>query len=61
MRFADVLQLAWTGLRQNKLRSGLTSIGVTVGVFELDGGSLVASLQPFEGQSSADAWISSIL
>ncbi|RMG14588.1 MAG: ABC transporter permease [Planctomycetota bacterium] len=33
MRTADVVQLAWTGLRQHKLRSALTALGVTVGVF----------------------------
>jgi putative ABC transport system permease protein len=35
MRRLDVLQLALTGLRQNKVRSGLTAVGVTVGVFAL--------------------------
>ncbi len=35
MRNVDVLQLALTGLRRNKVRSGLTAIGVTVGVFAL--------------------------
>jgi ABC-type antimicrobial peptide transport system permease subunit len=35
VRSVDVLQLAVTGLRQNKMRTGLTTVGVTVGVFAL--------------------------
>ncbi len=35
MRFPDLVQLSWTSLRQNKLRSSLTVVGVTVGVFAL--------------------------
>lgn len=35
MTFTEQLQLALVGVRRNKLRSGLTAIGVTVGVFAL--------------------------
>jgi ABC-type lipoprotein release transport system permease subunit len=35
VRSIDVLQLALTGLSQNKMRTGLTAVGVTVGVFAL--------------------------
>lgn len=35
MRAADVIDLAWTGLKRNRLRSTLTALGVTVGVFAL--------------------------
>ena len=35
MRAADVIDLAWTGLKRNRLRSSLTALGVTVGVFAL--------------------------
>ncbi len=33
---------------------------ITIGVYELDGGTLVASLNPFEGKSSSDHWVSSM-
>jgi WD40 repeat protein len=33
---------------------------VTIGIYELDGGRLIASLNPFEGTSSSDAWVSSM-
>ena len=35
MRAVDLIDLAWTGLRRNRLRTSLTSLGVTVGVFAL--------------------------
>jgi WD40 repeat protein len=31
-----------------------------IGVYELDGGTLVASLDPFGGKASSDAWVSSL-
>ncbi len=32
----------------------------SVGVYELDGGTLIAELNPFEGRSSSDSWVSSM-
>lgn len=50
MRALDLVDLAWTGLKRNRLRSSLTSLGVTVGVFALTtivaiGGGLERSIR----------------
>ncbi|MBL4848488.1 MAG: ABC transporter permease [Planctomycetes bacterium] len=50
MRAVDLIDLAWTGLKRNRLRTSLTSLGVTVGVFALTtivaiGGGLETSIR----------------
>jgi putative ABC transport system permease protein len=50
VRALDLVDLAWTGLKRNRLRSSLTSLGVTVGVFALTtiiaiGGGLESSIK----------------
>src|ERR1700755_2537212 len=35
MQFREILSMAWASLGANKLRAGLTMIGITIGVFSI--------------------------
>ena len=35
MRFSEIIKMAWSSLGANKLRSSLTMLGITIGVFSV--------------------------